>query len=67
LFGTDLFHWIYIKSLKIPKGNQIPHIEEELTTQWPKETGQKDKQRSTKKTQKTKDQVIRHVKFTIPK
>jgi hypothetical protein len=24
------------KSLKIPKGNQNPYIEEEQTTQWPK-------------------------------
>jgi len=37
------------KCLKIPKGgNQNPHIEEEQTTQWPKEKVQKDKQRSTK-------------------
>ena len=35
------------KSLKIPKGgNQNPYIEEEQTTQWPKEKVQKDKQRS---------------------
>jgi hypothetical protein len=35
--------------LKIPKGgNQNPYIEEEQTTQWPKEKVQKDKQRSTK-------------------
>ena len=32
-------------------------IEEEQTTQWPKEKGQKDKQRSTKHTHKTKDRV----------
>jgi hypothetical protein len=32
------------KSLKIPKGgNQNPYIEEEQTTQWPKEKGQRDK------------------------
>jgi hypothetical protein len=31
-------------SLKIPKGgNQKPYIEEEQTTQWPKEKVQKDK------------------------
>jgi hypothetical protein len=31
------------KSLKIPKGgNQNMYIEEEQTTQWPKEKGQKD-------------------------
>ena len=26
----------YKKSLKIPKGNQNPYIEEEQTIQWPK-------------------------------
>jgi hypothetical protein len=46
--------------LKIPKGgNQNPYIEEEQTTQWPKEKVQKDKQRSTKHTYKTKDRVTR--------
>ena len=45
--------------MKIPKGNQNPHIEEEQTTQWPKEKIQKDKQRSTKHTNKTKDRVTR--------
>jgi hypothetical protein len=39
--------------LKIPKG------QEEQTTQWPKEKGQNDKQRSTKHTHKTRDQVTR--------
>jgi hypothetical protein len=44
--------------MKIPKGgNQNPYIEEEQTTQWPKEKAQKDKQRSTKYTYKTKDRV----------
>ena len=38
-------------------GNQSPYIEEEQTTQWPKEKVQKDKQRSTKHTYKTKDRV----------
>ena len=33
--------------------NQNPYIEEQ-TIQWPKEKGQKDKQRSTKHTHKTK-------------
>jgi hypothetical protein len=41
------------------RGNQNPYIEEEQTTQWPKENVQKDKQRSTKHTYKTKDRVIR--------
>jgi hypothetical protein len=46
--------------LKIPKGgNQNPYIEEEQTTQWPKEKGQKTKQGSTKHTYKTKDRVTR--------
>ena len=41
------------------RGNQKPYIEEEQTTQWPKEKVQKDKQRSTKHTYKNKDQVTR--------
>jgi hypothetical protein len=31
----------------------------EQTTQWPKEKGQKDKQRSTKQTHKAQDRVTR--------
>jgi hypothetical protein len=42
--------WRYLK------GKQNPYIEEQ-TTQWPKEKVQKDKQRSTKHTPKTKDRV----------
>ena len=42
---------------KYQRGNQNPYIEEEQTTQWPKEKVQKDKQRSTKHTYKTKDRV----------
>jgi len=45
--------------LKIPKGNQNLYIEEEQTKQCPKEKLQKDKQRSTKHTHKTKDGVTR--------
>ena len=41
------------------RGNQNPYIEEEQTTQWQKENVQKDKQRSTKHTYKTKDRVTR--------
>ena len=41
------------------RGNQNPYIEEEHTTQWPKENLQKDKQRSTTHTHKTKDLVTR--------
>jgi hypothetical protein len=39
------------------RGNQNLYIEEEQTTQWPKEKVQKDKQRPTKHTHKTKDWV----------
>jgi hypothetical protein len=43
-------------SLEMPvRGNYNPYIEEEQTTQRPKEKVQKDKQRSTKQTYKTKD------------
>ena len=42
---TPLKHW------------DIRIIEEEQTTQWPKEKVQKDTQRSTKHTYKTKDRV----------
>jgi len=41
------------------RGNQNPYIEEEQTTQWSKEKVQKDKQRSTKHTHRTKDRVTR--------
>ena len=44
--------------MNIPKGgNHNPYMEEEQTTQWPKERVQKDKQRSTKDAHKTKDRV----------
>ena len=39
------------------RGNQNPQIEEEQTTQMPKEKGEKDKQRSTKHTHKTNYRV----------
>jgi hypothetical protein len=41
------------------RGNNNLYIEEEQTTQWPKEKVQKDKQRSIKHTHKTKDRVTR--------
>ena len=56
--GTSIKSGMSKKSLKIPKGgNQNPYIEEEQTTQWPKEKVQKDKQRFTKHTHKTNDRV----------
>jgi len=39
--------WRYVRS------NQNSWLEEKQTTQWPKEKGQTDKQRSTKHTHKT--------------
>ena len=54
------FHEYPMTSLKrYQRCNQNPYIEEEQTTQWPKEKIQKDKQRSTKHTYKTKDRVTR--------
>jgi hypothetical protein len=47
------------KSLKIPKRNRNRKTEEEQTTQWPNKKVQKNKQRSTKHTHKTKDRVTR--------
>jgi hypothetical protein len=41
------------------RDNQNPYIEEDQTTQCPKEKVQKNKQRSTKHTHKTKDRVTR--------
>ena len=40
------------------RGNHNPYIEGQIT-QWPKETVQKNKQRSTKHTHRTKDRVKR--------
>ena len=72
---TDLLSVIYVdrhvirRVWRCKRGHQNPYIEEEQTTQWPKEEeqttqwpkekGQKDKQWSTKYTHKTKDQVTR--------
>ena len=43
--------------LRYQRSNQNPYIEEKQKTQWPKEKVQKNKQRSTKHTYKTKDIV----------
>ena len=42
-------------------GKKNSYIEEEQTTQWSKEEEQKDKQRSTKHTYKTKDRVTQNL------
>ena len=58
--STNQSFYTLRKNLKIPKGgNQNLYIEDEQTTQWPKDKVQKDKQRSTKHTYKTKDRVTR--------
>ena len=60
-----LIHYVYAECLylrrvwRYQRGNQNPYIEEEQTTQWPKEKVQEDKQRSTKHTYRTKDRVTR--------
>ena len=51
--------WIIKRVWRYQSGNQNPYIEEEQTTQWPKEKVQKDKQRSTKHKYETKDRVTR--------
>ena len=47
------------RAWRYQRGNQKRHIEDEQTTQWPNEKVQKDKQRSTKHTHKTKYRVTR--------
>jgi len=42
-------------------------MEEEQTIQWPKEKVQKNKQRSTKHTHKTRDRVTRTPLKTVPR
>jgi hypothetical protein len=55
----DLFpsYLVLRRVCRYQRGNQNPSIEEGQTTQWPKEKGQMDKQRSTKHTHNTKDRV----------
>jgi hypothetical protein len=48
-----IWRWVW----RYKWGNQNPYIEKGQTTQWPREKGQKDKQRNTKHTHKTKDRV----------
>ena len=50
---TKSIHIMNKKSLKLPKGQP------ESVYRWPNEKVQKDKQRSTKHTNKTKDRVTR--------
>jgi hypothetical protein len=63
---TSMFTFIVLKPewtsrrvWRCQRGNQNLYIDDEPTTQWPKEKVQKDKQRSTKHTHKTNDRVTR--------
>ena len=56
---SDITNNSWRRVWRYQRGNQNPCIEEEQTTQWQKEKVQKDKQRSTKHTYKTKDRVTR--------
>ena len=56
VYFEPFFIW---RVLRYQRGNQNPYIEDEQTTPWSKEKVQKDKQRSTKHTYKTKDRVTR--------
>jgi hypothetical protein len=51
--------WFVRRVWRYQRGNQNPYIKEEQTTEWPKEKVQKDKQRYTKHTYKTKHRVKR--------
>jgi hypothetical protein len=51
--------WFVRRVWRYQRGNQNPYIKEEQTTEWPKEKVQKNKQRYTKHTYKTKDRVKR--------
>ena len=56
-----IYIWCHVITMPtyIQNQNQNPYIEDEKTTQWPKEKVQRDKQRSTKHRHKTKDRVTR--------
>jgi len=56
---TKLYRETSRRVWRYQRGNQNPYIEEEQTTQWPKEKVRKDKQRSTRHTYKTKDRETR--------
>ena len=60
-FCSFIYFWSFVgrRVWRYQRRNQNPYIEEEQTAQWQKENKQKDKQRSTKHTHKTKDRVTR--------
>ena len=51
---------LYVRRVRRYQRHHNPFIEEEQTTQWPKQKGQKNKERSTKHTYKTEDRVRRN-------
>ena len=58
LFNYFFSKWLSIRRVsRYQRGNLNQYVEERQTTQWPKEKVQKDKQRSTKHTYKTKNRV----------
>ena len=59
LLAYNIGNFIIRRDWRYQRGNQNPYIEEEQTTQWPKEIVQKDIQRSTKHTYKAKNRVTR--------
>ena len=59
MFKYNACTYIWRRIWRYQRDNQNPYIEEEQTTQWPIENVQKDKQRSTKHTHKTKDRATR--------
>jgi hypothetical protein len=57
-FWGNLPSILFIRRVwRYQRGNQNPYIEDEQITQWSKEKVQKEKQRSTKHINKTKDRV----------
>jgi len=58
-FGICCVQILIRRVWRYQRGSQNPYIEEEQTTQRPKEKVLKDKQRSTKHTYKAKDRVTR--------
>ena len=55
---SNLTQWVW-RVWRYQTDNQNSEIEEGHTTQWPKQKGQKDKQRCGKDTHKIKDAVTR--------
>ena len=58
MISLKRMRFVYMRIVwRYQRANQNPYIEEGQTIQWPNEKVQKDKQRATKHTYKTKDRV----------